>query len=373
MVAFPVGDMMLVTLPGTDAVAVADMQAGFVLERLRQGACRSAVAQELSARTGMTLSSALAEVTALHEHWNALARIGGPCRHGPAVETAPEPVRPGAAPALDTVCQPGAAPVRLRVWPRRLGALVGAVTASCRAAEAPAGDDALPIVEGHATRAGYSVRVNGRPRLLTGSLMLARSEVLRHLALASHRDRDWMAVLHGAGIAGPAGAALLCGESGAGKSTLAGFLLAAGLALVTDDYAPLEVGTGHLWPVRFGLSVKEGSWPLLSPWFPDLATAPTVTTRHRRQRYVCPPRVATAPQPVRCLIFPRYEAGSALRLTRLEPGEALRLCAGSGGWFESSPERVGAFARWLAATPAFAMVHGDTDEAVATVRRLIEG
>ncbi len=77
-------------------------------------------------------------------------------------------------------------------------------------------------------------------------------------------------MLHAAGVAGPDGAALLCGSSGAGKSTLTGYLLASGLALVTDDYAPLEVGTRVLWPVPFGLSVKEGSWPLLAPHFPDL-------------------------------------------------------------------------------------------------------
>jgi hypothetical protein len=201
--------------------------------------------------------------------------------------------------------------------------------------------------------------------------MVARSETLRQLVLASHPGREWLAVLHGAGVAGPSGAALLCGTSGAGKSTLTGFLLAAGLELVTDDYAPLEAGSWKLWPVPFGLSVKEGSWPLLVPHFPDLIDAPVVSTRERRQRYLHPPRLAAAPQPVRCLVFPLYRPGAAVDLLKLRPGEALELCARSGGWFESSPERLKELTRWFARTPAYALSYGDTNGAIAAVRRLL--
>ena len=207
--------------------------------------------------------------------------------------------------------------------------------------------------------------------LRTNDWMIARSEVLRRLILAAHPGREWLAVLHAAAVSGPGGAALLCGFSGAGKSTLTGYLLASGLGLVTDDYAPIEAGSGLVWPVPFGLSVKEGSWPLLAPHFPDLARTPVVRTRQRRQRYVPPPRATAAPQPVRCLVFPLYQPGAGMDLTALRPGEALELCARSGGWYESSPARLAELVGWLGDKPAYALSYGDTAAAVAAVRCLL--
>ena len=155
--------------------------------------------------------------------------------------------------------------------------------------------------------------------------MIARSETLRRLVLASHPEREWLAVLHGAGVAGPAGAALLCGFSGAGKSTLTGFLVASGLELVTDDYAPIEAGTRLLWPVPFGLSVKEGSWPLLAPHFPDLAGAPLIRTRSRRQRYLATAQASDATAAGAVPDLPALPARGAARAD----GAATRRGAGA--------------------------------------------
>ena len=54
---------------------------------------------------------------------------------------------------------------------------------------------------------------DGEHALTTANLMVARSEALRRLVIASHPDRAWLAVLHGAGVAGTDGAALLCGPA----------------------------------------------------------------------------------------------------------------------------------------------------------------
>ena len=116
-------------------------------------------------------------------------------------------------------------------------------------------------------------------------------------------------------------------------------------------WKPAAIGYGRF---HSGMSVKEGSWPLLAAHFPDLATLPVVRSRGRRQRYFRPPRLATTPQRVRCLIFPLYQPGAELDLLALRPGEALALCARSGGWYESSRERLEEFTRWLVQTPAYA-------------------
>lgn len=367
IVSFPVDDVALVAAPTTGVVAVVDAAARLVLEGLRDGLHEGRLAATLSSSHGLDRATAARHVADLRRTWAGLAR---PPRRQ-ACRT-PRPV-PAGVPALDAVCGVGAAPVRLRVWSPLLATLVGAVTASCqRAGGARVGAGVGATFDACRIGGQYRLFQDGVHLLSTKSLMFARSEILRRSVLASHPGRDWMAVLHGAGVAGSGGAALLCGTSGAGKSTLTAMLLAAGLDLVTDDYAPLELGSGRLWPVPFGLSVKEGSWELLAPLFPDIAKAPVVRTRGRRQCYIRSPRMANAPQHVRCLVFPLYRHGSPLELLKLRPGEALELCARSGGWYESSRDRLEAWSRWLERTPAYALSYGDGAEAVAAVRRLLD-
>ena len=223
-------------------------------------------------------------------------------------------------------------------------------------------------------RAGgrYRLAVDGVVCLETRELMVARSEVLRRLVLAAHPGRAWLAVLHAAGVAGPDGAVLLCGSSGAGKSTLTGLLLASGLALVTDDYAPLEVGTRALWPVPFGLSVKDGSWPLLEPHFPDLSRTAVIRTRARRQRYLRPPSFATTPQRVRSLVFPLYAARRhRSRWFGSSRARPWRSAPGAEAGTKARRERLRELADWIGTTPAYAMSYGDGADAVTAVRRLL--
>lgn len=82
--------------------------------------------------------------------------------------------------------------------------------------------------------------------------------------------------------------------------------------------------------------------------------------------------MASTPQHVRCLVFPLYRAGTSLELLKLRAGEALELCARSGGWYESSSERLEELTRWLERTPAYALSYGDAAKAVTAVRRLLD-
>ena len=364
---FPLDDAALVLAPASGAVAVVDAATRAMLEELRLGRDATEIAAARAVMAGVATAEALGQVRALADVWR---RLSARRRASPA----PAPARPSAIdapPALDAVIWLGPRPVRLRVWPPRLARVLAAVTAPGRDAGGGLADAGPAILDVRRVGRSYELVLDGAPVLHTGDWMIARSEVLRRLILAGHPDRQWLAVLHAAGVSGPHGATLLCGFSGAGKSTLTGYLLASGLELVTDDYAPIEAGSGLLWPIPFGLSVKEGSWPLLAPHFPDLARTPVVRTRQRRQRYVAPPRATATPQPVRCLVFPLYQPGAGMELTPLRPGEALALCAHSGGWYESSPARLAGLVRWLGGRPAYALAYDDTAAAVAAVRGLL--
>ncbi len=359
---FPLGDMALVRSPRSGAVAMVDAPTRTILEALAAGARVAALALTHASALGGEVQAATAHIAELRRRWRELDTPFEPTPELPAPAMA-------ANPALDLRCGAGAVAVRLRIWPPTLARIVAAVTAPAHLALPFAGTEPTLEVRRYGSR--YHLHGNGEHLLTTGQLMIARSETLRRLILASHPGRAWLAVLHAAAVAGPAGAALLCGTSGAGKSTLTALLVASGLDLVTDDYAPVEMDTRLLWPVPFAMSVKEGSWPVLAPHFAGLAGAPVIRTRQRRQRYLAPRAFAARPMPASCLVFPLYRPGTTVEMTPLEPAEALQLLTRSGGWYENSPDRLAALVDWIAELPAYALAYGDGADAVAAVRRLV--
>ena len=180
-------------------------------------------------------------------------------------------------------------------------------------------------------------------------------------------ERDWLAVLHAARRRAPRRRPAVRLQRRRQEHADGPACVASGLDLVTDDYAPLEIGTRLLWPVPFGLSVKEGSWPVLAPHFPDLGGAPAGP--HAR----APPALWPAapdgdgPHSAACLVFPLYQPGASVELTPLDPP---RRCA-------ADPQRrlvreftraVGGLVDWIAALPAYALDYGDGADAVAAVR-----
>ena len=66
------------------------------------------------------------------------------------------------------------------------------------------------------------------------------------------------AVLHAGAVAYAGRAWLLAGPSGAGKTTLTLALLERGFPLLSDDFAPLELATGLVYPFPKSLGVREG-------------------------------------------------------------------------------------------------------------------
>jgi hypothetical protein len=215
--------------------------------------------------------------------------------------------------------------------------------------------------------------VNGieRLRMREGAQVMGALDqvILEHL----HPKIDWLAMMHGGGIArGNAGFAIP-GACGSGKTTLIAYLLAnKGYTYISDDLIALAAPDGRIVPWPLPLGPKEGSWDLLSEWYPDLPSAPKYRTQLGDARQIQPPPNAwdTEPPLLRGFIFPRYIAGATAKLIRLTPFEALQRLMGDRIWlgYPMTERRVSAFLAWLDNTPAYFIVHGN----VADAARLIE-
>jgi hypothetical protein len=156
-------------------------------------------------------------------------------------------------------------------------------------------------------------------------------------------------LLHAGAVAGPrGGAVLLVGGSGAGKSTLTAACVTAGLTYLSDELAAVERRTGRLIPYPKPLGLG----------------------RDRLARASSLGAVATGPTAPATIVFTRYEPGAALTETALDNVWALLALTAHA---TNLAVLGGTALAWLAgmalAYPAWQLTYGDTDEAVAAVRR----
>ncbi len=356
----PLGDAGVLSFPKSGRVILLNAAARRALERRRREARKHGVA---GARAGRMREdgSADADLEALTAE---LARLAKP----PAARKRPPGFGAGEAVSLEGVFAPGPLPVRVRIHGcPRLARLVEPVLRGCRSTTSTR--RSLIVLRRART---YEIHSSGRLLSRVDHRFLARSEILRHLLLKSHGRRQWLAILHASAVAGEAGGWLLCGPSGSGKSTLASALLAEGLRLVTDDYAPIDVASGRLHPVPYALGIKDRSLELLSAVMPGLSAAPRLRFRNRVVRYLPPPAPVARPVPVQGILFPCFDPACRGELVPLSPEDAFVLSAQGGGWYEASPARIRGLIRWFRERPAWALSYPDTLTALDLLAPILE-
>ena len=300
--------------------------------------------------------------------------------HGAGLKPAPRPRPAGGTatsnvparpPALDGVYRVGSGAVNVRCFAPRLALAFERLAAPARVADE--------------TRAGASLivyRERGRLVLVRDGRVIgrflgapaARWQLVRELVASA--NRPWLALLHASAAATPWGTLLISGDSGSGKSTLLAGLLHAGMDYVADDILPLEAGTGLVWPTRLAISVKQSSWPVVAPLFPELRRSPVTRFGGRIMRYLCPgERAGEAGRgyPATAILFPRYRPDARTALARIDAVRALILLGEGGSVLPSTDAGLAEFIDWLQRVPAYELPYGLLAEGVRAAGSLLEG
>lgn len=171
---------------------------------------------------------------------------------------------------------------------------------------------------------------------------------------------------------------LLPGTSGSGKSTLTAGLARCGLGYLTDELAALDLRRGELLPYPKPITVKAGSFGVLSDLEPDRCGSAGAGPCGGEEWQVavggdsglrvgraCPPRLVVAP---------RYERGAPTRLVPLSDTEAfLTLALHAVNLLPHGAAGSAALGRVVAQSSCYALTMSDLDEACALVRGLVEG
>lgn len=289
---------------------------------------------------------------------------------GAAVRNDPVRLPPGAA-VLDAVLNVGERPVRVRCFDAAIARSFAGMAAPARAINCEpttrldlfGGDDRYVVTE------------DDRVLHTTDDPFVARWALVRALAQASYAGRGLVAVLHAAAVAAGDAAIVLAGAGGSGKTTLAAGLVHDGLSFLADDAVPLT-RDGEVLPIRLAMSIKAGGWPVVGALFPELSDQPVHRLGRGQCRYLWPvaaadPGPSAAPLLTAAVVFPRYCRGSATALERLTPVGLLAGLGATGTLPVGQPAAFASLLRWAEHVPAFRLVFGDLDGAVAAVRRLV--
>jgi hypothetical protein len=184
---------------------------------------------------------------------------------------------------------------------------------------------------------------------------------------------EFLMALHAAALYAGKGQMLLSGTPGAGKTTLSLALAASSRYVAAGDDIALLYAGGFASGVPFPSAVKDGSWELLSPFYPKLHSEP----RHIRpdgQKIVYLPCEAPRPGrvPVRYLVFLRRDGTGRAALRALPALTAFKelLASADAPKQMLSEAAFGALACLANNASAYELRYSDLHDATAALKQL---
>jgi Coenzyme PQQ synthesis protein D (PqqD) len=367
-VALPLNDH-LVVISRDGAVLALDAGGRRLWEALQAGCTVDDLVEAGVEHGGLSPEMARANVASALEEWRALGLIDAPGRAlpvTPVVEPAPEHEQ-RRVPALDARYLVGDRAVRIRCDDVVLGRVIDAACGAHRIDSVPAGASVEVICnsDGLAVRADDALLASSKQS--TRNRALARHRCLTALLETSRPTRKWLGILHASAVGVKGRCILFAGARGSGKSTLAATLVAAGANFVTDDYAPLEQVTWHIWPVPYAPGIKRGSWRTLQRCYPDLRDRPVHRLGGMQIRYLALDAASMAPLdrglPAAALVLPRFQIGAAFEQVRITTPEAFADLCHARSMLDREPDVLAETLQWIGSVPAYRLTYGDLDRA----------
>jgi hypothetical protein len=266
----------------------------------------------------------------------------------------------------------------VRADDERVGRHVDSVLAGLRVP-----DDAAPVDHWYSLTASdtavgtIDVRLDGDELVRAQRPGDALGWVIRNLNRSAAEASGGHLLFHAGALEVDGIGVLVPGASGSGKSTLVAGLVRVGLGYLTDELAALDMATGRLVPYPKPITLKPGSFDVLSdmtpadcsgpgrdPWAGEEWHVAVGTGTGRRIGRACKPGI---------VVVPRYVAGAGTALTALSATEAFfALAVNAVNLVPHGSVGTQALGRLAAMCPCFALTMSDLDEACRLVLELVD-
>ena len=186
-------------------------------------------------------------------------------------------------------------------------------------------------------------------------------------------------IFHAAVVERSGRALLLPAPPGSGKSTLCAGLVHRGWRLLSDELTLIDFATSRVVPLARPVSLKNQSIDVIRAFAPTAALSRPVhdttkgTVAHMRAPTDSVRRAMETARPG-WIVFPRYEAGTAARLTALSKGRGLMEMAKSGFNYSVHGRRgFELLAQVVEMSGCYDFAYGDLEEASAVFDALATG
>jgi hypothetical protein len=189
-----------------------------------------------------------------------------------------------------------------------------------------------------------------------------------------HPKTEFLAYFHAAAVSRGGHSVLLPGVSGTGKSTLTGYLAGHGFAYLGDDLVAMARADWSLRPLPTCLSLKSGSWPILTALYPQLPDLPTLQCHGCDVRYVEPGQARYAGSAPSVIMFPAYAKRGNTHLNALAPLQTMtRLLETNTDLHRPATEATLAeFLQFAEQTPSYELVYKDLPSAKAVIEAWLD-
>ena len=185
-------------------------------------------------------------------------------------------------------------------------------------------------------------------------------------------------MLHSAVVERAGKALLLPAWPGCGKSTLCAALVSRGWRLFSDEFGLVRLADGHLVPLPRPTPLKNRSIDVIRDFSPAEEIGPAYHgTRKGTVAHLRTPDESVAQAQITAppgwLVFPRYRAGSTLRMEPVtRPQAFLKLANNSFNYQLLGLQGFQAVTQLVRNCDCYILSYSDLDEAIATLNQLAD-
>jgi hypothetical protein len=220
------------------------------------------------------------------------------------------------------------------------------------------------------------IRVDGK---VTADFRIGESGYLKASALLQitgflHAiDPDeWMMTVHASGVTDGKAAILFPAQAGCGKSTLAALLQIKGYTVISDDFITIDRHTKRVFSIPAAITIKEGSVPILAPYYPELAaTRSEKAYTGKMVRYI--PLLnndrTMSSFPLKHLIFVNYSSEKKYSFEKVSKKDAIQALLPET-WVNPKPGNIRSFFNWFNTIDFYRLTYQHQDDAFSTISRL---
>jgi len=185
-------------------------------------------------------------------------------------------------------------------------------------------------------------------------------------------DSHWIGAVHASAVSSGNDAILLTAPSGGGKSTFAAMLMNQGYQVLSDDFSPICLMQGRVYPFPEGISIKNRSLQLLRPFFPSLGEISN-SPRETIREFFLPLAFGDlpAPAPIKGIVFLQYDTSVEFVLKRVPNLKVmdrfLQQC-----WLVPTEEAAGRWMEWYLGLACYTLNYSATMKAIDCISKLIK-